>query len=888
MALPNNHQLKFNIHNDAKSLIEAIEKSFGVNVVLSVSAASPKAKVSTLLNVDSLSDVVIYYFFTIGGYDWSFQAEEEPSNYALMDFTSPGSSSFSGSDNKVAPCSKACLESVEARLVVHQQNETVFEEDIKLLKLDVMLRDNALAYLRKKFEKAEKERNDLKLTLEKFQNLSKNLSKLLESQVNGKTGLDFYSRMFNCLVSDYEGLHCQESDNRVTEKQENDMYKIGEGYHVVLPPYTRNFLPPKPDLVFTDDINANESVANENGTKSCVEQCNEGKLSKFSKDDSSPFKKECCSNNNLTRSRLVSLNAARRVTTVVTQSTVKCIRLVKNVFHKAHSPGNKDNTEKASACWVWKSKCKVLDHVSRLTSASMTFKQFDYTDALGRSKNPKGGMIYGKGKIKTGKLDFDDVYFVKDIMFNLFSVSQMCDKKNNVLFKDTKCVVLSSDYKLPDENHVSLRVPRENIMYNVDLKNGVLQEKGKQHRASCKSKTVSSISQPLQRLHIDLFGPTFVKSINKKSYYLVVIDDYSRVLVTKPHIQTAYELLLGRSPGIGPKWLFDIDTLTMSMNNQPVVARNQPNDNVGIKENLDACKVRKEIVSDQQYMLLLLWSSNSQDPKNTDDDVADDAFEVKRDDKGKNLVDSITGVRDLRAEFEEFSFNSTNRVNAVHEPVNAARPNPTNNTTRFIIVSPSINVVSLNFGIAGQSSFLDPSKYLDDPDMPELEDIVYSDDEEDVGAEADLSNLEINIPVSPIPTTRVHKDHPVNQIIGDLNSAPQTRSMAKVGHTQEEGIDYVEVFAPIARIEAIRLFLAYASFMGFMVYQMDIKSDFLYRTIKEDVYVCQPLGFEDPDYLDKVYKLVKALYGLHQAPRAWYETLANYLLENGFQREKID
>ncbi|GKD71978.1 retrovirus-related pol polyprotein from transposon TNT 1-94, partial [Tanacetum coccineum] len=89
------------------------------------------------------------------------------------------------------------------------------------------------------------------------------------------------------------------------------------------------------------------------------------------------------------------------------------------------------------------------------------------------------------------------------------------------------------------------------------------------------------------------------------------------------------------------------------------------------------------------------------------------------------------------------------------------------------------------------------------------------------------------------------------------------------GHTQEEGIDYDEVFAPVARIEAIRMFLAYASFMGFMVYQMDVKSAFLYGQIEEEVYVCQPLGFEDPDYPDKVYKVVKALYGLHQAPRAW-------------------
>ncbi|GJU90506.1 putative ribonuclease H-like domain-containing protein [Tanacetum coccineum] len=90
------------------------------------------------------------------------------------------------------------------------------------------------------------------------------------------------------------------------------------------------------------------------------------------------------------------------------------------------------------------------------------------------------------------------------------------------------------------------------------------------------------------------------------------------------------------------------------------------------------------------------------------------------------------------------------------------------------------------------------------------------------------------------------------------------------------------------KIKAIRLFLAYASFMGFMVYQMDVKSAFLYGRIEEEVYVCQPPGFKDPEYPDKVYKVMKALYGLHQAPRAWYETLANYLFDNGFQRGKID
>ncbi|GJZ01733.1 putative ribonuclease H-like domain-containing protein [Tanacetum coccineum] len=108
------------------------------------------------------------------------------------------------------------------------------------------------------------------------------------------------------------------------------------------------------------------------------------------------------------------------------------------------------------------------------------------------------------------------------------------------------------------------------------------------------------------------------------------------------------------------------------------------------------------------------------------------------------------------------------------------------------------------------------------------------------------------------------------------------------GYTQEEVIDYDEVFAPVARIEAIMLFLAYASFKDFVVYQMDVKSAFLYGKIEEEVYVCQPPGFKDLEFPDKVYKVEKALYGLHQAPRAWYETPSTYLLDNGFQREIPD
>ncbi|GKA16334.1 putative ribonuclease H-like domain-containing protein [Tanacetum coccineum] len=169
-------------------------------------------------------------------------------------------------------------------------------------------------------------------------------------------------------------------------------------------------------------------------------------------------------------------------------------------------------------------------------------------------------------------------------------------------------------------------------------------------------------------------------------------------------------------------------------------------------------------------------------------------------------------------------------------------------------------------------------------------------DDEDVEEEVDMNNVISSYTVPNTSFTKFHKDHPKDQVIGSLKTPAigtkwvfrnkkdergivvknKARLVAQ-GHTQEEGIDYDEVFAPVARIEAIRLFLAYASFKDFVVYQMDVKSAFLYGKIEEEVYVCQPPGFEDPHFPDKVYKVEKALNGLHQAPRAWFMLMISSL-----------
>nr|GFB25276.1 retrovirus-related Pol polyprotein from transposon TNT 1-94 [Tanacetum cinerariifolium] len=108
------------------------------------------------------------------------------------------------------------------------------------------------------------------------------------------------------------------------------------------------------------------------------------------------------------------------------------------------------------------------------------------------------------------------------------------------------------------------------------------------------------------------------------------------------------------------------------------------------------------------------------------------------------------------------------------------------------------------------------------------------------------------------------------------------------GYRQEEGVDFEESFAPVARMEAIRIFLAYAAHKSFTVFQMDVKTLFLHGSLKEDVYVCQPEGFIDADHPSHVYKLKKALYGFKQAPRAWYDELSKFLLHNHFFKGTID
>ncbi|GJQ97541.1 putative ribonuclease H-like domain-containing protein [Tanacetum coccineum] len=581
-----------------------------------------KESLTKSVHVETSTSIALLSCDGLGGYDWSDQAKKGP-NYALMAFSS---------DSEVSNdyiCSKSCLETVE---LLKSQNDQLLK-DLKKYVL-MVLGEITIRELRKKLETVQKEKDDIQLNVDKFEHASKSLNKLIKCQIvdNCKKGLGYEN--YNAVPSPYTGNFMPstlnlsftsleefvnepvvENSKAMSSKEEpkvvrkNDDAPIikewvsnDEEEDVSQPKIEKKTV--RPSIAKKEFV---KSKYQEKTSRKTIKQvdCNYhqkqfqnqrmvkpvGTLAQRVNHQNFAKKTRPCAKKNmvpravLMKSGLVSINTAsqnisktavlvnttRQVNTSHSKTTLNAARPMSYLSETAHS------TDKG----VIDSGC------SRHMTGNMSYLT-DYEEIDGGyvafGGNPKGGKITGKGTIKTGNLDFENVYFVRELKFNLFSISQMCDKKNSVLFNDTECIVLSPNFKLIDESQVLLRVPRKNNMYSVDLKNIVPKrgltclfvkatsdesklwhrrlghlnfktmnklvkgnlvrglpsklfendqtcvacQKGKQHRASCKSKTENSISLPLHLLHMDLFGLTFVKSLMKKMYCLVVIDDYSR------------------------------------------------------------------------------------------------------------------------------------------------------------------------------------------------------------------------------------------------------------------------------------------------------------------------------------------------------------------------
>nr|GEX04874.1 putative ribonuclease H-like domain-containing protein [Tanacetum cinerariifolium] len=943
MALPDKHQLKFNIHKDAKTLMEAIEKRFGGNKetkkIYEAEVKSSSAASTSTQNIAFVSS--------------NTDNTNEPVSAAA---------SVSGVSTKIPVSAFPNVDKLSNAIICsffasQSNNSQLDNNDLKQIDADDL------------------EEIDLKWHIAM-------LTRLLH-QMHWFPSVMVWAAMTGVFRQkrSLPTMHLWHSPFPVLLVL-TMRYNSGDGYHVVPPPYTKTFMPPKPDLVFNNAPNVNETVHTAFNVK--LSPTKPDKDMSHVHMPSAPIIEDWVSNLEDDSEPEILQNAPSFVQpteqvkpprpSVQHVETSIIAATLKTALPKPKSQGKSKNRK---TCFgnpqhALKDKGVIDSGCSRHMTGSMSYL-YDFEEInsgyVSFGGKPKGGKIFGKCKIRTGKLEFDDVYFVKELKFNLFSVSQMCDKKNNVLFTDTECIVLSFEFKPPDENQVLLRVPKENNMYNLDLKNIVPSrdltclfakatlnksniwhrrlghinfktmnklvkgnlvrglptkvfkndntcvacKKGKQHRASCKTKPVSSVNQTLQRLHMDLFGLTFVKSLNKKSYCLVVTDDYSRftwvfflatkdetspilktfitgienqlslkvkiirsnnktefknhdlnqfyrmkgikrefsvartpqqngiaerknrtlieavrtmladsllpipfwveavniacyvqnrVLVTKPQNKTPYKLIHGRTPSIGfmrpfgcPVTILNtLDSLGKfdrkvdegflvgySVSNKAFRVFNRRNRiiqgtlHINFLENKsNVAEKEPEFEGRKPESKVHVSPSNSAQKKKHDD-------KIKREAKGKSHVESLTGYKNLSTEFLDIFDNSINEVNAASNLVPAVGQIFTDSTNTFSAVGPSNAVVSPTHG---KSSFVDTSQLPDNPDMPEFEDITYSDDEKNVGAEADFTNLETSIIVSHIPTTRVYKDHHVTQIIGDLSSAIQTRSMTRVAKDQ--------------------------------------------------------------------------------------------------------
>nr|GEV82595.1 retrovirus-related Pol polyprotein from transposon TNT 1-94 [Tanacetum cinerariifolium] len=1306
MALPDKHQLKFNSHKDAKTLMEAIEKCFGGN--------TETKKVQKTLMKQQFEN-------------------------------------FSGSSSEGLDQIHDRLQKLVSQLKIH--GVSLSQEDVNLKFLRSLpsewkthtliwrnntdLEDKSLDDLFNSLKIYESERRNLQTLLVAFSSSSSN-----SSSDNEKAGLGYNSQVFTKATFDCDNYYSSESD--CDNWPPSNLYDRHSGQLFQAPILIASIVPLRSNPHSKGSRRTQKACFVCKSVDHLIKDCDfhAKKLAHITYASRDIHKQYAPVNHSKLPLHKIPTAAPPQSQSVLT-TAARTVSAVKPIFSMTRP--------KLASRAVSKSKSPLRRHLPRHPSLNPRNSPLRVTAAKASTGNPqqalkdKGVIDSRCSRHMTGNMSYLSKFEELNGGYVAFGgnpksgkitgkVSHKCVTRRIVFFfTNTECLVLSSDFKLPDASQLMLRVPRENNMYNVNLRNivpsgdltclfskAILDEsnlwhrrlghvnfktinklvkgnlvrglptkvftndnscvackKGKQHKASCKSKTISSVDQPLFRIHIDLFGPTFVKSLSKKSYCLFIINDYSRfswvfflaskdettpvlktfiiglenllslkvkvircdngtefqnsdlnkfcglkgikrefsaeavntacyvqnrVLVTKPHHKTPYELLHGRLPSIGfmrpfscpvtilntldhlgkiqrkvnegffvgysvyssgPAWLFDIDSLTRTMNYHQVIAENQTNshaDDVGAEadinnlesifsraigtkwvyrnkndergivirnkarivaqghtqeEGIDYEEVFAPVARIEAIRLFLAYASfmgflvyqmdvkrykwkpksgkenvnpnvsmplgnasrtaNVMDPmtsrrstvSNTPlssssfvaqkflgtikfgndqiapilgyGDLIQGAIMIKRvyyvEGLNHNLfsvgqfrdVDlevafrkSTCYVRDLKGNdlligkgdeciFVGYSnqsrayrvFNRRTRVimKSIHvnfdelpqmasdhissDPApecqrmtlehGSLSPGPQcqDNVTQSDKTVTMSNELDLLFSLMfdellnGSSKVVSKSSAVTTADAlinniyqaEMVEEYAQGEDDKFINifctsvqdrretSSHHVDSLNMHTFYQRYPSEhRWTKDHPLEQVIGNPSQSVRTRRqlesdgkmcmfvltmsqsepknikeamadsawiesmqeelhqfdrldnivirnksrLVAKGYAQKEGVDFEESFELVARLEAVRLFIVYAAHKSFIVYQMDIKTVFLYGPLKEEVYVNKPDGFVDPYHPDKVYRLKKALYGLKQAPRAWYDELSNFLVSKGFSKGSID
>ncbi|GJU93758.1 ribonuclease H-like domain-containing protein [Tanacetum coccineum] len=471
------------------------------------------------------------------------------------------------------------------------------------------------------------------------------------------------------------------------------------------------------------------------------------------------------------------------------------------------------------------------------------------------------GRISGKGTIRTSKLDFENVYYVEELQhFNLFSVSQICDKKNKVLFTDTDCLVLSEEFQLPDASQVVLRIPRKHDLYTFHISD--LQPEQKVTCLVAKASLDGIHSWHQKDGSCELLKNNQQVSLREGIRGTLAIKDPQQNGVAErqlhgcyvltgvyylfPHNKTPYELISGKVPQIGTQ---DHDS-DSEVDEQVIVVPSFPSNSFAGPS-----------------------SSNGPSVMERNADFAEELAKLQRQDlKLRTPACSIV------------IFDPAGIDSAFREPAGIVSADGVSTGSLSADSDPAGRNPADCFPPAGSFEPADESNSAVSSSVSADFNPVYADEStlllgQTIGLKSSAQKskfcevLSLDIIQDQQRTNHTDQLHWTKWILKNKRDARGivVRNKARLvaqGHRQEEGIDYDEVFAPVARIEAIRLFLAFASYMGFLVYQLDVKSAFLYGEIEEEVYVTQPKGFGDRLLPKHVYRVVKALYGLHQAPRA--------------------
>nr|GEV19273.1 retrovirus-related Pol polyprotein from transposon TNT 1-94 [Tanacetum cinerariifolium] len=825
MALPDKHQLKFNSHKDAKTLMEAIKKIFGGNTETkkvqktllkqhyenftgssSESLDQIHDKLQKLVNQLEIHRVSLFQE------DVNLNPQLDNEDLKQIDVDDLEEMDLNG---------QMAMLTMRARRFLQKTGKNLGANGPTSMGFDMSKVECYNCHMKGHFARECKSPKDSRRTEEELANYA------LMAFSSSSSSSD--NEVFTRVMFDYDDYISSESDCESWPPSSlYDRFQPSGGYHDVPPPYTGTFMPPKPDLlsptkpdqdlshttrpttpiiedwVFDSDdesetkvpqivlsfVQSSEQVKSPRHSVQPVETSIPAATPKPASLKSASSGKRrnrkaffvCKSVDHLIKycdyhakkmAKLTPRNYAHRVSAALPNINVTRPRYAHPIVTKSKSPIRRQITRSPSpktsnsplrvtaiqasvvsaaqglqGNWVWRPKFPILDHVSRTTSTSMTLKGLIIMMHLEDPSNPKGDNIYGKGKIKTGiKREFSVPRTPQQ--------NGIAERKNITLIEAARTMLADLLLPIPFwteavntacyvKNRVLVTKPHNKTFY--ELLHGRSPSISFMRPFGCPV-TILNTLEPLGKFERKL-DEGFLVGYSVSSKAFRVFNSRTRIVQETLHVN-----FLENKPnvaGSGPTWLFDIDSLTRTMNYQPVNAGNQTNPSAGFQDKFDAEKAEEEV--DQQYVLFPVWSSGSTNPQNNNREAA---FDGKEHDFDANKPESEVNVSPSSSAQSRKQDDKTKKE--AKGKIHSVGQNSLNSTNTFSAAGPSNAAASPTYG---KSSFIDASQLPDDPDMPELEDITYSDDKDVV-------------------------------------------------------------------------------------------------------------GFEDPDHPDKVYKVVKALYGLHQAPRAW-------------------